>query len=234
MSTNEGALPSDRGPAVFPRSVQFDLASSITGRTYRIFISRPDGDAPPQGYPLFLAMDGNMVFPIAATVNATFGMAGKAALVVGIGYPSDVPIELMSLRTRDLTPPTPLDRLPERPHLPPPRLEDFGGDEAFFRFLTEELTPLLARAYPIDNAERTLYGHSVGGLFAVGVLLKHPESFKHFVALQSLDLLEGKCSVLDHFRSFRTKVQGRRRDAPRVLLTVGGAEKDPFRSQSRR
>jgi predicted alpha/beta superfamily hydrolase len=222
VSTNEGALPSGRGPAVFPGSTQFDLTSHITGRTYRILISRPPGEAPPEGYPLFMATDGNMVFPIAAAVNATFAMAGKAAIVVGIGYPSDVPMELMSLRTRDLTPPTPLERLPERPHLPPPKLEDYGGDEEFFRFLTEELTPLLAQAYPIDNAERTLYGHSWGALFTVGVLLKHPESFKHFVA-SSPSIWWNKCSVLNHFRSFRTKVQGGSA-SPRVLLTVGGAE----------
>ena len=222
MSTNEAALPRDRGPAVFPGSTQFDLASAITGRTYRIFISRPPGDAPPKGYPLFMATDGNMVFPIAAAVNATFAMAGKAAVVVGVGYPSDVAMELMSLRTRDLTPPTPLERLPERPHLPPPKLEDYGGDEEFFRFLTEELLPLLARAYPIDDAERTLYGHSWGALFTVGVLLKHPEAFKHFVA-SSPSIWWNRRSVLDHLARFRAKVEGGNA-SPRVLLTVGGAE----------
>jgi predicted alpha/beta superfamily hydrolase len=222
VSTNEDALPSDRGPAVLPGSTQFDLASRITGRKYRIFISCPPGEAPPKGYPLFMATDGNMVFPIAAAVNATFGMAGKAALVVGIGYPSDAPMELMSLRTRDLTPPTPLERLPVRPHLPPPKLEDYGGDEEFFRFLIEELTPLLAEAYPIDDADRTLYGHSWGALFTVGVLLKHPESFKHFVA-SSPSIWWNKCAVLNHLTSFRAKVQGRSA-SPRVLLTVGGAE----------
>ncbi len=222
MSTNQDALPSGRSPAVLPGSTQFDIASRMTGRTYRIFVSRPPGDAPPGGYPLFMATDGNMVFPIAAAVNATFGLAGKAALVVGIGYPSDVPMELMSLRTRDMTPPTPLEQLPQRPHLPPPKLEDYGGDEEFFRFLTEELTPLLAQAYPIDDADRTLYGHSWGALFTIGVLLKHPESFKHFVA-SSPSIWWNKRSVLNHLGSFRAKVRGGSA-SPRVLLTVGGAE----------
>jgi predicted alpha/beta superfamily hydrolase len=222
LSPNEGVLPSGRGPAVFPGSTQFDLTSRISRRTYRIYISCPPGEAPPEGHPLFLAVDGNMVFPIAATVNATFGMAGKSALVVGVGYPSDAPMELMRLRTRDLTPPTPLGRLPVRPHLPPPKLEDYGGDEEFFRFLSEELMPLLARAYPLDSGERTLYGHSWGALFTVGVLLKHPDSFKHFVA-SSPSIWWNKCAVLDHLRSFRVKVQGGRA-SPRVLLMVGGAE----------
>jgi hypothetical protein len=222
VSCIDGVVPSNRGPAVLPGSTQFDLASRRTGRTYRIFVSRPEGEAPSQGYPVFLAVDGNMVFPIAVAVNATFALAGKAALVVGVGYPTDVAMDLMSLRTRDLTPPTPLERLPQRPHLPPPKLEDYGGDEAFFAFLTEELTPLLAREYPVNMAELTLYGHSWGGLFTLGALLKHPASFKNFIASSPSIWWNGR-AILGELPGFRTKVRSGKL-APRLLLSVGGGE----------
>jgi len=215
-------LPHDRGPATLPGSTQFDLTSHIAGRTYRIFVSRPEGDAPTGGLPVFMAVDGNMAFPIAATVNATFALAGKSALVVGVGYPTDVPLELMSLRTRDMTPPTPLDQLPQRPGLPPPRPEDYGGDDAFFGFLMEELLPLLARAYPIDRGDLTLYGHSFGGLFTIGVLLKHPDAFRTFIA-SSPSLFWNRCAVFGELDAYAAKLRAGQA-SPRVLLMIGGGE----------
>ena len=219
--TESSALPAGE-PAVLHGSVQFDLASAITGRTYRIFIFKPEVEAPPGGYPLVLAVDGNMVFPIMATVDATFELTGRAAIVVGVGYPTSDYSELMRLRTRDLTPPTPLDRIPQRPGLPPVKLEDYGGADDFYRFLTEALTPALSKVYPIDPADRTLYGHSWGGLFTVGVLLRHPEAFRTFVA-SSPSLFWNRRAVLADFADFRAKVRSGA-VTPRVLITVGGAE----------
>ena len=222
MSRDADGLLRDRGPATFPGAEQFDLTSAIAGRAYRIFVSRPGGEAPAGGFPVFMAVDGNMVFPIAAAVNATFALAGKAALVVGVGYPTDAPLELMSLRTRDLTPPTPLERLPQRPHLPPPKLEDYGGDEAFLRFLLEELMPLLAETYPIDQGDLTLYGHSFGGLFTVAALLRRPDAFRTFIA-SSPSLFWNRRAVFGQLGAFAATVRAGQA-SPRVLLMVGGAE----------
>ena len=65
-------------------------------------------------------------------------------------------MELVTLRTRDLTPPTPLSGIPHRPGLPPIKLEDYGGSEHFYRFLMEELLPAFAAAYPLNTEEKTL------------------------------------------------------------------------------
>ena len=94
-----------------------------------------------------------MVFPIMATVGAAFQLTGKAAIVVG--YPTDDASELMRLRTRDLTPPRPLERIPQRPGLPSVALADDGGAEDFYRFLQEELLPAIAGAYQTDPAARS-------------------------------------------------------------------------------
>src|SRR5580700_9219230 len=103
-----------QSPAALYGSVQFDVSSRITGRTYRIFVFKPDSPPAPSGHPVVVGTDGNMVFPIMATVSATFALTGKAALVVCVGYPTDEPMQLFSLRSRDLTPPTPLSGLPHR------------------------------------------------------------------------------------------------------------------------
>jgi predicted alpha/beta superfamily hydrolase len=209
-------------PATLYRSVQFDLASGITGRTYRIFVFVPATDPPAEGFPLVVAVDGNMVFPILATVSATFQLTGKTAIAVGIGYPTSEPSELMRLRTRDLTPPTPLERIPQRPGLPPVDLADYGGADDFFRFLQEELLPTIAEAYPTDPADRTLYGHSWGGLFTLGVLFKHPEAFRNYVA-SSPSIWWNQRAVLADFPAFRTKI-ATGICAPRILISVGGTE----------
>lgn len=95
-----------------------------------------------------------MVFPIMATVGAAFRLTGKAASVVGVGYPTDDASELMRLRTRDLTPPRPLERIPQRPGLPSVALADDGGAEDFYRFLQEQLLPAIAGAYrPVQQRD---------------------------------------------------------------------------------
>jgi len=71
-------------------------------------------------------------------------------------------MELVTLRTRDLTPPTPLSGISYRPGLPPIKLEDYGGSEHFYRFLMEELLPAFAAAYPLNTEDKTLYVTSSG------------------------------------------------------------------------
>jgi ferri-bacillibactin esterase len=217
-------------PALLYGSIQFDMASQITGRTYRIFVFKPDTPPPTAGYPVVVATDGNMVFPIMATVGATFALAGQAALVVCVGYATDEIAKLFTVRYRDLTPPTPLSGLPQRPGQPPPRLEDYGGSEEFYHFLIEELRPLIAATYQGNPNDQTLYGHSIAGMFTLDVLLNHPGSFRNFVA-SSPALWWNKRWLLNNMPRIARKSQAVRKTkdrgpTPRVLITVGSTEQD--------
>src|SRR5271170_6691322 len=110
-------------PVALRGSVQFDMPSKISGRTYRIFVFKPAAPPPPSGYPVVVVIDGNMSFPLAATLDAAFALrGGKAALVVGVGYPADDEITPFFMRNRDLTPPTPLSGISQNPGMPPPKL----------------------------------------------------------------------------------------------------------------
>jgi ferri-bacillibactin esterase len=180
--------------------------------------------SPASGYPLIMATDGNLSFPLLATMNAAFALGGTAALIVAVGYPSDDPMELVSLRTRDLTPPTPLENLLQRPGLPPARVEEYGGAEPFYRFLTEELRPLITGTYPVHANNQTLYGHSWGGLYRLHVLFKHPNSFRTFIA-SSPSVWWNKRSVLNDVPAFTEQIQSKQA-APRVLIMVGSKEQD--------
>src|SRR6185312_9630023 len=130
-------------PVTLPFSVQFDVASEIAGRTYRVFVFQPLLPAPSTGYPVVTMSDGNMNFPMAMVMAAMFQQTAPA-LMVAVGYPTANPLELSALRCRDLTPPTPLENIIITPGQPPAIAENYGGGEAFLRFLTEELRPLIA------------------------------------------------------------------------------------------
>lgn len=213
-----------QSPVSLYGSVQFDMHSVISGRTYRIFVYKPATSPPRTGYPVMVVTDGNLCFPLAATMAAAFELGGETALVVGVGYATDDPKKLFSLRTRDLTPPTPLSGIPHMSGQPPINLEDYGGSENFYRFLIEELWPVIASTYPVDAGDRTLYGHSWGGLFTLNVLLNHPETFRNFIA-SSPSIWWNKCSLFNDIPRFIAKVQAKE-VAPRILLMVGSKEQD--------
>jgi predicted alpha/beta superfamily hydrolase len=214
-----------RSPVKVPFSVQFDMASQIAGRTYRIFVFAPLGPPPPEGYAVIFTSDGNLTFPVAAVVNGMMSMGGaKKAVVVSIGYPTDNPMQMGLLRRRDLTPPTPLAAIRPTPGWPEPTLEDFGGAEAFFGFITEELRPAIAAEWPINPADQTLYGHSLGGLFALHALFNHPEAFRNFVASSPSIWWNDRAILKDEVGFARCVEAGDA--APRVLITIGATEQD--------
>jgi predicted alpha/beta superfamily hydrolase len=131
----------------------------------------------------------------------------------------------MLLRMRDLTPETPLSRVRPIPGLPPPRAEDYGGAEPFYRFLVEELRPAIAAAFKVDPARQTLYGHSLGGLFTLGVLFRHPEAFQTYAA-SSPSIWWNRRALLKSVPAFEKRVAAGEA-AARVLVMIGGLEQTP-------
>lgn len=211
MTRTASRLP-PRAPAMIPGAVQFDMGSSFTGRNHRVFIGQPAGAPPPQGWPVFWAVDGNLTFPLAAAMSAAFAMGGAPALVVAVGYPTDDPREIQTLRRRDLTPPGPgcLDE------------SHAGGADGFLSFLIHELRPAIAAGWSIDPERQTLFGHSLGGLFAIDALLDRPESFSAYVA-SSPSIWWRDCAVLEGEPGFAARMQARD-VSPKVLITVGARE----------
>jgi predicted alpha/beta superfamily hydrolase len=76
-----------------------------------------------------------------------------------------------------------IDRNPE---LTPTHLESWGaptgGADKFLAFIKNELIPHVNRNYP-SNGDNTLWGHSLGGMFAVYAMLNEPTAFKSFIAV---------------------------------------------------
>ena len=203
-------------------TIQFDMPSKISGRTYRIFVFEPDAPPPPSGYPVVVT-DGNLTFPLAATLATPFGLnVGKVAVVVGVGYSTDDYETFTGLRNRDLTPSTPPSEGQNAQACT--SLGDYGGAGDFHRFLIEELLPAIADGYSVNPHDRTLYGHSIAGMFTLNVLFNHPGSLRTFVA-SSPSIHWNERSVLKDEPSFVRKIQAGEA-APRVLILVGSKEQD--------
>lgn len=211
-------------PAVNPLAVQFDLASTATGRTYRISIAKPSGTPPAAGWPVVYVLDGDIAFATVATQNMLRSAYGEAgAVIVGVGYPD--PVAALTLRNRDLTPTMPTKAGTELGMLGAVKPGDYGGGAAFRQFLTTELRPAIGALAPIDRTAQTLIGYSYGGLFALDTLFTDPGTFQTYV-IGSPSIWWNDREVLAKERGFAERVRSGGA-TPRVLITSGELEQDP-------
>lgn len=205
---------SDGAAVVMPRARQFDLTSAINGRRYRIYVSTPYEMAPGKRYPVLYALDGNGYFSVFAdslTRQALFD-AVAPAIVVGIGYPTDDPAEVLPLRTFDYTPATSTLAASKGKG---------GGGAAFLRVVEEEIMPLVESRYPADPGRRTYWGHSLGGLAVLHTMLNKPALFANY-ALSSPSIWWNDREVLAAWPAFTEHVRGR--SQPLRVLVLSAAD----------
>jgi uncharacterized protein len=185
------------GGYYLPQSLCFDITPKDGVEAYRIFVSMPAGDMPPEGWPVLYLTDGNACFPIAAGAHAIQSPHPSATnvgrgLIVAIGYPGETPFDHLR-RAWDLTPP-PGKTYPPFSTGGPDAVT--GGAEALLAFIETELKPVVAAKFPSDPARQTLFGHSFGGLFALYALFNRPQSFNRYVAA-SPSIFWEDCRILD-------------------------------------
>lgn len=169
-------------PFAIPGAEQGEFVSR-DGRRYRIMTWSPaPGAVPDAGCPVLYLLDANAAFGTAVeTVRLlSQGPRGIAPFaVVGIGYPTDQPLD-RDRRFFDYTveagedDPAPGQA---RAAWPPT-----GGAPQFLRFIEEELKPLIERRLPVDRSRQMLLGHSLGGWFVLYTMLTKPEAFRYYAA----------------------------------------------------
>lgn len=164
-------------PYAMPETEIWDMRAA-TGRTYRIFVSRPVGAPPEAGYPVLYVLDGNAMFAGFAEARRIQGFGGRdldKMIVVGIGHPGEQVYD--PRRMEDFTAPiaTPDLKLLYAKY-------PSGGRDAFRAFLLDELKPMIAKRYRAHPRRQTLYGHSLGGLFALHLFFSYPGAFDTIVA----------------------------------------------------
>ncbi|MDQ2105275.1 alpha/beta hydrolase [Azospirillum isscasi] len=162
------------------KTERFDLRADRTGLEYRIFLVHPAEPPPPGGYPVIYLLDGNATAPMMEkTIAQHPPQPYGSAVVVGIGYPIDEPFDILR-RYRDLTPPTPPELIP--PSRDGTSVIETGGRDDFLAFLETQAIPAVESRLPIDRRRRTLFGHSLGGLFSLYALYTRGDLFQTYVA----------------------------------------------------
>jgi uncharacterized protein len=208
---------------VLPDTETWDLTTS-GGEAYRIFVSHPAGEPPAEGFPVLYVLDGNTIFGSFAEARRLQEVSdpeiGKT-LIVGVGYPDGAPYDYKR-RMKDFTPPFP-DPMPAAET--PFAKWDVGGQDNLARFLLDDLRSAVAGRYKINLHRQALFGHSLGGLFALHMLYRHPEAFVAIIAA-SPSIWWNDQGILAEEREFSAHLaSGRTKGAlARLLLVVGGRE----------
>ena len=210
---------------VLPESETWDLKSA-TGDPYRILVSHPKGQPPEQGYPVLYVLDGNTIFASFSEARGLQQLADKNinnSLIVAVGYPTDEPYDY-ARRMYDFTPPF-VDPMP-------PTEKVFanwttGGNDPSATLLLDVLRPEIARRYSVNPERQALFGHSLGGLFALHMLYQHPDAFRAIIAA-SPSIYWNNSSLLKEEREFTAKLTQAPFRTARLMLVVGDREETKY------
>jgi predicted alpha/beta superfamily hydrolase len=199
-------------PVTLDASEQWAMTSA-QGREYRIMVSLPEGDVPSAGYPVIYLLDGNAYFPaFHAAKRAQARLRGS--VLVAIGYPSNTPLDFVR-RAFDMSPPAPKER-----NTPPQ-----GGQDLFLDFIETRLMPRVSEQFKINQDQRSLVGHSFGGMLGVYALFTRPALFQHVVAVSPSLWWQDKY-LLGHEREFTRRALAGQLDLTQNSLTILIGERD--------
>jgi predicted alpha/beta superfamily hydrolase len=218
-------------PAMIGNTTFHDVVSDRNGQIYRIFVYRPEGEAPEQGWPVLYMTDGNAVIGTAVDVmraqaNYPSGTNVGPGVIVTIGYPLDAAYDPLR-RSWDLGPP------PGQTY--PPFFENSaevktGGAEEFLTFIEDQIKPMVEATLPVDRNRQALFGHSFGGLFVLCSLFARPSAFTTWIAASPSIYWENR--AIDQFYS-RFVTAPKTRARAELFLSCGEYETDklaPFQA----
>ncbi len=160
----------------------FKLYSETAKDTFYISVNLPDSFylKPSAKYPVVYVLDGNNNFDILKTISkkySEFEILPKM-IIVGVGY-KDNPT-LMRQRLDDLSYPKCVIPFLDS-------LELGGGGEEFYKFMVNDLSPLIDKTYQVDTTNRILFGHSLAGYFSCYALMTSLEGKSVFTSFIAAD-----------------------------------------------
>lgn len=224
----DGATATAQSGYVVPETETWELAAEGS-EPYQIFVSRPKGSPPDEGYPVLYVLDGNAYFASFAEARRNeeswrnqpgFNPSIAQSLIVAIGYATDWPFD--TRRLYDFTPPNLAQVPPAQARLAKVRA---GGQERFLDFLVNRLRPEVARRYSINPHRQALFGHSLGGLFALHVLYTRPNAFHTIIAASPAQGWNNQ-AILAEERAFAHRLSQAQVADPmsRILILAGEHE----------
>jgi predicted alpha/beta superfamily hydrolase len=148
------------------------INSTITGQEYVLHISLPQNyNDTNKTYPVVYLLDSQWDFPLITAVYGDQYYDGfmPSTIIVGITWGGENP-NYDTRRAFDLTP---TDN---------GQSKQFGNAEKFLSFIKKEAIPFIDSKYRTDKNNRTLAGHSFGGLFTLYALFTETELFNQYIA----------------------------------------------------
>lgn len=166
-------------PQVFAQHIDFGkinigsvdtVQSTILNEPRRLWVHVPNTE-PNSGerFPVVYLLDGDAHFPsVVGMIRQLSSINGNTVVpkMIVVGIPN-------TNRMRDLTP-------IKDPNMNEPN--GSGGGEAFMDFIEKELMPYINENYP-TRPYNLFIGHSLGGLTVINTLLKRPQLFNGYIAI---------------------------------------------------
>ncbi len=201
-----------------PLTAMWDMKADH-GDIYRIFVSYPEGEPPEGGYPVLYVLDGNAMFAAFAETRRMIGWTkGSEMIVVGVGYPTDQAYD--ARRLNDFT-----GAVTDSYAYAEFAKEKVGGWDRFLDFLTGKLRTEIGTRYKTNPSRQSLFGHSLGGLFATHTLFTRPDAF-HAIIAASPSLFWHEALTRKEERDFVTRLQAGKGGRVARLLVVSGEREE--------
>jgi predicted alpha/beta superfamily hydrolase len=167
-------------PYTVPNSQIIQLSSKQTGADYELFVALPlDYATSRKSYPVVYMLDADYSFALTRNVVQHFVEREDLPpmILVAIAYPGAATNRetYKKNRTRDYTP-----AYAPSGGYGTEYQKVSGGGPKFRAFIASELIPLIERKFR-TTGDRTIIGHSYGGLFGTYVLLTEPALFKRYI-----------------------------------------------------
>ncbi|KAK3335224.1 Alpha/Beta hydrolase protein [Cercophora scortea] len=218
-------LAADLPSTLFPNVAFWNASSSATHPVYQVQISWPfewESRLVHKSALTMYALDGNALGMTASDAfkrRKAVEPAQPDSVVVSIGYPLTNSVYAWEQRTVDFVPKT-----------------TQSGVTDFLAFITDALRPWVrTTVFPnVDFKRDALFGHSMGGLFALNTLIHHAELFDTFIAASPGFFYEGG-AILDDVSRYLGSAGDETDDTtgdvtkPAVLITYGTLEQFPQR-----
>jgi predicted alpha/beta superfamily hydrolase len=182
--------------ALMPTTDYYEIRSDRVGTRFAIWVTRPEGYVPGTRVPAIYLTDGNTA--VQALAVRSIGLRDdpihpiRPVLIVSVGYTGAEAGDMLRVRNRDLVPPgepvdprleAEVDRRERSGSMTARQAADYKASlrathaDRFLAFLIEDLHPLIAARYAIDERQTGLFGYSYGGLFATWTALQRPPLF---------------------------------------------------------
>jgi predicted alpha/beta superfamily hydrolase len=186
------------------------ITSNIVGQDYLLKIMLPDGyTESDKAYPVLYLLDGDHAFAMATDIVQYLYYGGHVSelIIVSPAYGSKDTPEYggTNMRNRDMVP------------FPLPGSSSEAGAERYLRFFREELIPYVESHLRVDPSDRTIWGYSLGGRFALYALFQEPELFQRYIVVDGFR---------DNFFEVESAYAEKRSDLPVKLFLSAGLPDD--------